>query len=659
MSRTLLPYLILGSLVLTSPAAAEGPQGNSRPGVVSHIKVLSDKVPDVSSLEAWKQSFLREGMTDQEKALAAWRTVVMFQHQDNPPKEYLHNETVVQDPIKIFNVYGYSFCSVACCDLAALARSAGLQVRGWGIHAHSVPEVYWDGGWRMLDASLINYFPKADGSLAGVEDIIAAVKAWYDEHPGLKGSDAKLRSLQSADGWTGWRKGPELLTSCPFYDAGGLWPAGTHGWSSTMQEYDGTAGKNKAFLYEYGYSQGYQVNIQLRPGERLTRNWSNQGLHINQSDGPKPRCLTIPIGKGPLAYAPKFGDLAPGRVGNGTLEYDVPLTTGRYRTGALRVENLEEQTVRVKDPARAGILVLRMPSSYVYLNGTLALTTAVGDGGSVVISFSDNNGLDWQEIARLSSAGEQRVDLSPRVLRRYDYRLKFELQGKGTGLDALRIVHAIQHSQRPLPALDEGANTITFNAGSPEGIVTVEGATELAAKGKQLVYTDFHPEVTGFEPNLFIGKSGTGQITFPVTTPGDLVRLRFGTHYRARGVQDGLDYTVSFDQGKTWRKVDRAAGPTAGHCKYVVYSDIPPRTGEALVRYSGTSRNATGIFNFRVDADYREPFGGFRPVKVTYTWEEKGQFKQHIFVARTPSERYTISCASKPMMKAITLELEE
>ena len=38
---------------------------------------------------------------------------VTFQHQDAPPNEYLHDELVVQDPIKMFNVYGYSFCSVA------------------------------------------------------------------------------------------------------------------------------------------------------------------------------------------------------------------------------------------------------------------------------------------------------------------------------------------------------------------------------------------------------------------------------------------------------------------------------------------------------------------------------------------------------------------
>jgi hypothetical protein len=190
--------------------------------------------------------------------------------------------------------------------------------------------------------------------------------------------------------------------------------------------------------------------------------------------------------------------------------------------------------------------------------------------------------------------------------------------------------------------------------------VTVEGATDPAGRGKPLVYTDFHPQVKGFgPPNLFVGPSGKGSIAFPVATPGDLVRLRFGAHYRARDARDGLDYHVSFDGGRTWRTVDRAAGPTPGDCKYVVCGDVPAGTRAALVRFAGTSRNATGIFNFRIDADYREPAGGFRPVKVTYTWEEDGRPREDVHVARSPRETYTIPCAGKPVMKALTLELAE
>ena len=62
--------MIPGLLTLLLAPAAEPV------GVVCNLKVVSDKVPDVSSMEAWKASFLKDGMTDREKALAAWRTAM-------------------------------------------------------------------------------------------------------------------------------------------------------------------------------------------------------------------------------------------------------------------------------------------------------------------------------------------------------------------------------------------------------------------------------------------------------------------------------------------------------------------------------------------------------------------------------------------------------
>ena len=76
------------------------------------------------------------------------------------------------------------------------------------------------------------------------------------------------------------------------------------------------------------------------------------------------------------------------------------------------------------------------------------------------------------------------------------------------------------------------------------------------------------------------------------------------------------------------------------------------------MRYAGTQRNTTCLFDFRIDADYREPRGGFRPVRVTYAWQENGVEKRDVHVARRPEERYTIRCAARPVMKSLTVELE-
>jgi len=658
-------YLLLIALLAASAPCASAAEPTPRPGVVSHIKVLSDKVADVSSLEAWKQSYIKPGMTDEQKAVAVWKANVSFVFQDAPPIEFLH-EGCVHDAIKSFNVYGYGMCCCASARVEQLARYLGLPARGYGINLHSVPEVFWDNEWHLLDASLVNYFTRPDHHIAGVADLTNAVQAWLKEHPEGKGKGPILEQFQRANGWTGWKQGPVLLAACAFFDAGGWWPAKTHGWSSTMQEYDGSHGT--PFSYEYGYSQGYEVNIQLRRGERLARNWFNQGRHVNGAlkDGEAPGCLKAKAGDPSMAFLRNFGDLADGRVGSGRHEYDVPLADGSFRDGALAVENIacqnEDQrgpALHLKDATKPGLVEIEMPSSYVYLTGQINLKAVVGSGGRIRLQFSDNNGLDWREVAALDQSGEQAIDLGKLCLRRYDYRLRLLLAGQGTGLDELKISHDVQCSQRALPALDRGENTISFSAGPSEGTVTIEGSTQGGKQGKQVTPMSFHPVLKEVEEQFFHAKSDGASVTLPIATPGDMTRLRLGGHYRLRDKRDQWEMQVSFDGGQTWKTADIQTGPYQGICKYITVTDLPPGTKAAQVRWVGAQRNTTCLFLLRIDADYRQPHGGFTPIKITYLWDEAGVEKKDVHLAKSPQETYRITCAARPTMKSIVLEPAE
>jgi len=233
--------------------------------------------------------------------------------------------------------------------------------------------------------------------------------------------------------------------------------------------------------------------------------------------------------------------------------------------------------------------------------------------------------------------------------------LKLVLNGKGAGLDALKITHDIQNSQRPLPALTEGPNTITVSS-DDEGTVTIEGSCSLHNKGKQILYSDFHPTTTNISDDLLRITSASGDVTFPISTPGDMTRLRIGAFYRARDKKDRWDVEVSFDGSKTYRVVEKLEGPTVGSGRYMVVADVPPGARAALVRLAGYQVNTTMLYNLRIDADYKEPYGGFAPFQVKYNWMEHGEPREDVHIVRSPDEVYHIYCATPPVMKSIILE---
>ncbi|MBA3845952.1 MAG: hypothetical protein H0X45_04835, partial [Planctomycetes bacterium] len=437
------------------------------------------------------------------------------------------------------------------------------------------------------------------------------------------------------------------------YDDNGWLPAATHGWYSTMQEY---AGIDRKGIYEYGCAAGYRVNVQLRPGERLSRPWSNRGLHVNQRDGGAPGCLTEKVGEGGLRYAPKHGDLAPGRVGNGVHEWRVPLATKALARVALTCDGLANAGggVGLADAKQPGVLVLRMPSSYVFLAGAATIDAVLPAGGSIAVELSDNNGLAWKPVATVDASGERVLALDDLIFRRYDYRLRLTFSGKGTTLKALTLRHDVQHSQRALPALAKGDNAVSFTSGD-EGTITVMGSPHDNG-GRNVRFADFNPTLTGIAMERLQPEGGSGTLTVPIATPGDLKRLRIGAHYRARDERDGYDVSASFDDAKTWVKIGRLAGPIAGNSVTLTCAEVPKGTRAALVRLDGQQRNTSCIFDLRIDADYVEPAHGFTPLKVTYIWEEDGVEKRDEHVASKPSDTWTIRCAAAPVMKDLIVE---
>jgi hypothetical protein len=78
------------------------------------------------------------------------------------------------DPIVMLNSIGYGFCDDVAAVLATLAPEMGGRGRVWALGGHVVPELEFDGTWRMLDPDLGVYYRDANGVTVGVADLVAA-----------------------------------------------------------------------------------------------------------------------------------------------------------------------------------------------------------------------------------------------------------------------------------------------------------------------------------------------------------------------------------------------------------------------------------------------------------------------------------------------------
>jgi hypothetical protein len=121
--------LILTAIMLLNPLSIKAQERRAPGGRVNQLKVLSDKIDDVTTVENIVKSFVKPGMSDQERALALWAAVNKYRHQTVPPNEDLAGDWEAHDPVKIFNGYGYWMCCCCSALVEALIREDGREAR--------------------------------------------------------------------------------------------------------------------------------------------------------------------------------------------------------------------------------------------------------------------------------------------------------------------------------------------------------------------------------------------------------------------------------------------------------------------------------------------------------------------------------------------------
>jgi hypothetical protein len=124
---------------------------------------LSNGRNDFHSVQQIVAGALRPGMSDREKALALWR--VQTTHRFHAST----GDNEVNDPVKVFNVYGYTTCGNDSICLAGLWRTAGFPVRPARCVGHCISQVQFDGRWNLLDGDMGPFYLLRDNATIASE----------------------------------------------------------------------------------------------------------------------------------------------------------------------------------------------------------------------------------------------------------------------------------------------------------------------------------------------------------------------------------------------------------------------------------------------------------------------------------------------------------
>ena len=324
--------------------------------------------------------------------------------------------------------------------MMCLGRYVGLPARCFTINNHVVPEFFYDNAWHMFDADLIEYFPKADGSIASLQEIVDEVGKWKAAAPRVRRDQQEQplcvhgqTRLEDRPGDPSATRTTTTTAGCPRRVRLGRHDIAVRPDQQQLAVllFDGLPRERRAPRGGEAHAQLVQQGPARQHGRRRGRRARSRPRSASSRSATRPNGATSP----PAASA------------TARLEYDVPLAAGVLGGGALRADNLAAfpksggPALHVKDALSPGVLDLRMPSSYVYLGGQLTFTPALGDGGQIKVLVSDNNGLDWKEVAavepsRPTEHRPQAAGLSP-------LRLPRPLRDEGQGDRARRAqVHA-------------------------------------------------------------------------------------------------------------------------------------------------------------------------------------------------------------------------
>ncbi len=363
---------------------------------------LSNGRNDFRTIKEIIESATEPGMSDAERAIAIWyqQTRYRWHHAAGGAGE-------TGDPVKLYNVRGYSACGDDSTTMAGLWLAAGFEVHPAHLLLHCISQVGYDGGWHLMDGDMHTIYLKRDNKTVASEQEL--------------GRDHDLIKRTRVYG---------LLTS-DSHDASER--------EAAQYVYEGEPAGSRR-----GYT-GHSMNMVLRPGEALLWRWGNlDPLKYHGKSHPRRQVKS---------------DDWKGKICNGLWEYRPDLTKDLWRKGTVSVDSVVGSKDGIAPEAgKTGTIVWKIQSPYVFVGARIEVE---GKGARFSHSF---DGKRWQEVEL-----DESMDwlFPPKSKARYNYYLRCQLP-EGAQLKSLAIINDLEMAPLALPGMVVGKNGFVYTDESPD-----------------------------------------------------------------------------------------------------------------------------------------------------------------------------------------------
>lgn len=500
--------------------------------------------------------------TDQDRAIQAWQYVIA--HTTHVCGA--GGNTPTYDALTILDGYGFGCCDQLATTLAWIWQQEGYQSRvAYLLNFHDVPEISYGGAWHVLDPDHNVYYPKDDGTIASVEEIIAT---------------------------------PTLVSRVA--DANGNDPVG---WPAAdmAQRYVDAA---PTLVYRAPVSPASASTISLRPHETLIFNSENEkdsAVFFNEGTGVVPDS----VGAAQLVWDLSFGNPS----------------WSQYPYAGSAVQVITDSSGNkflTTNSSNPGYLIYRGSSAFPMAGLLVAAQLGSTIGGSLNAYFS-TDGITWSPAVSFQptmtqSAFDLMANLSPLARGFESYFVKLELHG-GIAVHRLRIKASLQTSRFLFPPLmATSSNQLLYQDASPVAQSRLLKVTSAIQTGRPQIRglhaVSLAPESPTYSLARDYGAANlvdrdADSLAYPGSTHLDYLIQLNGLH-TVTGVSVDWGYYGSNSQylqnwqilGRSWRQPwqQLAAGGSPGQSTL----DVPLSGTFTELRLVANGANWIGAYELRV-----------------------------------------------------------